>query len=305
MYRLYLAGGPDSLRLPRASAFLVVTVALAAQFSVLPAHTQRTDWLSMPLAAAGALGVALFATRWLGSRRGLLAGIVTASSLWAFGCPGPAGSDRLAAVVAWAALAAFAAANVPGRLAFDGRRRTVAAFWIALAATSATSGNVGACYVLMTLGLYLLALQDRKGLRFLLNPWGLAVIALVSAGREISVRFVPDLAVSAAPAGTTSLSPLVLAGWLLVAALPWVPLALPAAVRGLGAGYWLAPFWRLLLCWTAAPALLWATGLFRHTPHLAILLPPLAILSATGLDDVLGWIRRHAAIKPLSGQATP
>jgi len=313
VYRLYLAGGLDSLRLPWSAGLLILGLALAARYSCLPPHPGVADWAGLPVTAVGALLVAVFATRWLGSRQGLLVGIIVATSLWACGGPGPTAADRLGSIAVWAALATFAVANVPGRLTPDGRLRASACFWIALATTIVLAGAPGACYVLVACGLYLLASQDSKGLRFLLNPWGLAFIAVVVAGCLVAVRLgglsaSPALAGCAwaiPPAATEPSSLTTLAGWLLVAALPWAPLGLLAAVVGIREGYYFTAFWRLLVCWALGPAVLLAAGLYRQTPHLTVLLPPVAVLSAIGLDDVLCWLRRRAALRRTCARATP
>lgn len=313
VYRLYLAGGLDSLRLPWSAGLLILGLSLVARYSCLPRHSDLADWAGLPVTAVGALLVAVFATRWLGSRQGLLVGIIMATSLWACGGPGPTAADRLGSIAVWAAMATFAVANVPGRVTPDDRHRASALFWIALGVTILLAGATGTCFVLAACGLYLLASQDSKGLRFLLNPWGLAFIAVVVAGCLGAVSL-GGLSASPALAGcawalssaaTEPASLMALARALLVAALPWAPLGLLAALVGIREGYYFTAFWRLLVCWAVGPAVLLAAGLYRQTPHLTVLLPPLAILSAIGLDNVLCWLRRRAALRRTCARATP
>jgi hypothetical protein len=303
IYRWYLAGGPQALRLSSSGAGVVFGLGLVARLAGL-AGTGRgvADGVDVLAAAGGAVFVAVFTARWLGARKGLLAGIGIAVSLWTFRDCGPV--ERLATESMWVGLAAFALGNVPGRLDPLQRRWVRAFFWAALAASLVLSGAVGPCYVLTICGLYLLAAQDSRGARFLLDWRGLAFFAAVIACLATARHFgLPSLN----PAEARTLQRLSLGG--LVTTLvemgrPWIPLAVPGLFLLLWGGHYFMPIWRLLTCWALLPIGLLGVGLFRAEAHLAAVLPPLAVLAAVGLDDGLHRLRRLGWIKRRWGRAT-
>lgn len=309
IYRLYLAGGPESLHLPWAGASVVFGLGLIAGFSgLVGAAPSRAAMAEVPLAAAGALIVAAFAARWFGARRGLLAGIGIATSMWTFTVCGSGPLGRLSDVLLWGGLSAFALANVPGRLQPVDRPWVRVLFWASLGAALVFTGAVGPCYMFTVCGLYLLAAQDRKGVRFLFDWRGLAsfaaVMACLATAQYFGWRPAQASALENPAGGLEGQSPVGLIASLAVAGLPWMPLAVPGLVLVLRQGYYFAPLWRFLACWTLVPTGLLAAGLFRATAHLPALLPPLAVLAAVGFDDGLHRLRRLGWLKRRSVRAT-
>jgi hypothetical protein len=299
LYRCYLAGGAPSFRLPASGAWAVFAVGLLVRLLGLSAaRPDVRQWLDLPLAAAAAVLVAAFMAHWLGTRRGLLAGLAVALSPWSFQAAPLL--DRLAVETLWIGVAAFALANVPGRLPRVDACWVRPVFWTALAASWAVTGFVGPCYLLTICSLYLIAAQDSRGGRFLLDVRGLAFLALVIAALVTARHFgfaawLPDTV-----AGLEGPTLNTLVQTLAVACLPWLPLALPGLAIVLREGHCFLPFWRLLACWAVVPSVLVVGGLFRAQSHLDVLLPPLALLAALGVDDGwhrlrrLGWVRRRA-----------
>jgi hypothetical protein len=303
LYRWYLAGGPQSLRISWSGAGLVFGLGLLARVagSAGTGH-DRVEALAAVLAAAGAVAVAAFTARWVGARKGLLAGFAIAVSLWTLGDSAPLA--RLSVESIWVALAAFALGNVPGRLGPLRRPWVPVLFWAALAVSTALTGVVGPCYVLVASALYLIATQDSRGVRFLLHVRGIvfmaAVIACLLAARHIGFSLQPPLA----QGDLTSVSLATLATTLLMASLPWSPLALPGLVLVVREGHCFLPFWRLLACWVIVPIGLAGTGLYWSNACLAAVLPPLAVLAAMAADDGLHRLRRLSWFKRRPVRAT-
>jgi hypothetical protein len=295
IYRSYLAGGPEAFRLTPHGAGVVLTLALAGHLLAAGIPVTAAQAADLLLAIAGPLLVATVAARWLGSRRGLLTGVALAASHWCFQVSGSGPLDRLLDLSIWVGLAAFAVANIPGRLDVLDRPWTRCVFWAALAATCALTGGVGPVYLLSILSLYLVASQDSRGARFLRDGHGLLFIAAV-IGCLATIRHAhpPAIEGPTAPLGELVAKPL-------LAGLPWTPLALWGLFLVFREGYCFVPFWRLLACWAVAPIGLLLVGLFRDTAHLSVILPALAVLAAVGFDDLLyrvrraGWFTRRPA----------
>lgn len=299
LYRWYLAGGLPSLRLSRSAAGVVFVVGMLA--GMAGAGHSRADAIDAILAAAGAVAVAAFTARWLGTRKGLMAGVGIAVSLWTLGH-----SDlfvRISVESIWVALAAFALGNVPGRLGPVQRPWVPTLFWAALAVAMALTGVVGPCYVLTICGLYLIATQDSRGVRFLLHVRGLSflgvVIACLVVARHFGFSFQNIIAAHASPQPSLGK----LAAAILLSGLPWIPLALPGLVLVVREGHCFLPFWRLLACWTLVPVALVGAGLFWSNACLAVLLPPLVALAAVAFDAGLHRVRRLGWVKRRPAQA--
>lgn len=293
IYRSYLAGGPEAFRLTRHSSLVVVGLSLLiAVLGMTWQPIAAAQVASLGSVAAGALVVACIAARWLGARRGLLAGLAMGASQWSLQATGGDPLDRLLDLSIWVGLAAFALANVPGRLAVVDRPWTRAGFWVALAATCSLTGGVGPAYLLTICILYLMVAQDTRGLRFLLDVRGLAFIAAVIGCLVTFRHFSPALVEAAtAPAlGELLVGPA-------MAGLPWTPLALLGLFVVFREGYCFLPFWQLLGAWALAPVGLLAVGLFWPSPHLSAMLPPLAVLAAVGFDEGLHRLRRLGSLR--------
>lgn len=273
-------------------------VALGTKFGAAVTLGRSEELFEVPIVAIGALVAAGFVARWLGTRRGLLTGMGLAASLWAAGA---GGLERLSDVCVWAGIAAFGLAHVPGSMKRVDRPWIHMVFWGAAGASLALSGAVGPTYLFTVCGIYLLAAQDRNGLRFLFDWHGVASFLAVMAGLAVAQHFGlhadPNL-------GKPEQTFAALARSLVIAGLPWIPLAVVGLLVVLRQGYVFAPVWRLLACWLVIPAGLLALGLFRGSAHVATMLPALAVLAAVGLDDLVHRVRRRGWLSRWPRRAT-
>ena len=126
----FLAGGPEQLRLGPASAALLIGCGALVQAvsGWIFGEVAQDGWLIWSESAAaticGALLTAMLATRWLGRRRGLAAGLMQLTCLYTLGLsqtPKIVGS--LITLLFTAAMVIFARANIFGRLPEDARPR--------------------------------------------------------------------------------------------------------------------------------------------------------------------------------------
>ncbi len=168
LFPRFLAGGPEQLRLAPASVAIMVgcgALLQVASSGILGRQTQD-GWpvLSESAAAtiAGALLTAALATRWLGRPLGLAAGLLQLSCLYTLGLPAePNALGSFVTVLAMAAMAIFARANVPGRLPVDAGLRMQVFFYGCAAGLLLLSGGwVALAGVLLACLIYLLLNQD-------------------------------------------------------------------------------------------------------------------------------------------------
>jgi len=299
VYKRFLTGGPESLRLsPKAVALVAGCGAALLAIRLAGWMTCSTSGLGGQLTAAvaaivTALLVAGLAGRWLGNQLGLLAGLVQLSGLHVLGGFAAAAEAISGAAVA-SAMGAFALANVPGRLP-PGRKPWVAwAFYAGSGVSLLAAGPIGPATILAGCLLFLLANQDARGLRFFASPTAAGLFVLV----------VLAWLLGEAPAGPTawqgdwlrlssrSASPLAWRVFLEPALLilPWTPLVVLAVVVGFRGGHYATPIWRFLGCWVLGSI---GVGLLGDVPYTAATLPPLAIIGAAGLWQSLAWCRRR------------
>jgi hypothetical protein len=246
--------------------------------------------------------VAALAARWLGSRAGLLAGLVqmTAASL----LPGPAAlPDALFCLVFSVALGAFLVAQVPGSPPLADRPALRILFFVAAVIACMLAGPVSMALIFAVCVCYLALSQDRRGSQFLYDRVGLGIFGLVAVAWLITVRWVGwssaglvDWACFQTLAGRNGLGAAAPAWGMAALRLSvFAPLALPAICSGLRNGHYATPFWRFLACWSLGPLVLLTVGRFRFDLHIGALLPPLAIVSAVGLESLLrsAWRSRR------------
>jgi len=291
VYRRLLAGGTESLRLGRAGLLALtlggVTLPAIGGLLVLPGGTVATP--AFLATAVGSLVCSLLlawvASRWLGGRLGVLAGLICSTSL---GLLGGQIHTWLAAAVC-AAIGAFAAAHVPGRLPTATRGAMRWAFHAAVGLVLLAFGWQAAIVIVTVCLVSVLIGQNTRSVRLLLHPVGLGLLAAAIIG-----RFALDaglgmsawsLHAAVAPARWTTLAPGVL---------PWLPFAALAAGVGLLQGHHAAPFWRLVGCWIAAPIGLTVLGATGSEETLTAVMPPVCVLSAAGLGLVISRIGRVA-----------
>jgi 4-amino-4-deoxy-L-arabinose transferase-like glycosyltransferase len=275
--------------------------AVGLAMSVFGDHSWVVRLPSAVMGIAMALLVAAMATRWLGNRIGLLAGLVYLSSVGVLVDGRAGGPDALLALTVAAAVAAFGLGNAGGRRPL---RREAWIAWVFYGATGVSfllTGPVGPIFILGICILYLYLAEDPQGLRFFVCPAGIAIFVLLAVAWPATIWIVR-------PAGWDGHWQF-LCGWfgarpwaevsaarllpdLALLALPWTPFVLVAGLGGLWQGHTATPAWRLFGSWAAAPLGLMAAGLFREQPPLCILLPPVVVMAATGVTETMRWARR-------------
>jgi hypothetical protein len=301
IYRRFLAGGMERFRLARASLVLLLAHATILLLAVPLVGTGRDChirplWLGLVLAATlQAVLLAALAARWLGNRAGLLAGLLqlTAACL----LPGPAAlPDALFCLTFSVAMGAFMVAQVPGRAALADRPPLRWIFFSAAAIACILAGAASVALILAACVCQWLASQDRRGTRYLRDPIGLGIFGLTTVAWFVAAWWANrpttgllDWGFFAAAAGHTAAT----WGTATVRLAAFAPLALPALAIGLRNGHYATPFWRVLACWSLGPLALLPLGLFRMDVQFGALLPPLAIVSAVGLEGLLRRVRRR------------
>jgi len=308
VYRQFLAGGTDRLRLTRASLALLLAAAVLLSLAAplicagIGWH-MRPLWLGLVLVATlQAVLVAALAARWLGNRAGLLAGLLQLTTACLL--PSPAAlPDALFCLVFSVAMGIVMVAQVSGRAPLVDRPPLGRLFSLVAAIACVLAGPASLILILAVCACQIVASQDRHGLRFFRDPIGLGVFGLVTVAWLVTAWWanrpctaVVDWGFFSVPAGGTDLGR---------AASTWgraalrlallAPLALPAVCNGLRNGHYATPCWRFLACWCLAPLALLPLGQFHCDLHFGALLPPLAITAAVGLESLLRRARRSLA----------
>jgi hypothetical protein len=299
VYRCFLAGGPEVLRLSTPGAWLIIGLGVltAAVSMVFTESRQPGLALSSGCAATiAALATAAVAARWLGGRAGVFAGCFYLLSGRILLETGSAGGHWFAAM-ATAAVGVFALGTVAGRLPPVAGRWPAVVFYGLVAAICIFIGSMAAGGVVLTCVAFAAIGQSGRGLRFLVDWRGLAVLTAVVAMAASTVWPQPQWpSVYIFSAGAW---PDLAAGFrhLLVVdipidLLPWGPLALVAIAVGIRQGHHTAPFGRLLTVWVASPLVLTPLGLLDRAMAAALVFTPLVILCGLGLCEVLSKTAR-------------
>ena len=312
VYRWFLGGGLDELRLSPSAAGLVVGYggALVALRLAVSSSATAAEWViaaaSLVAAIFVALLIAALSARWLGSRPAVLAALVYITSLEVLGAPGrPSMVGTLFCASVAAALGAFALANVPGRWPLRQEPWIAWAFYAAAGMSFAVAGPVGPAFVLAVCLLFLVTSQDPRGLRFFASFTGIAIFLLIAtaglpAARIAGVTCWDGSWVSLlGPLGGRSIAgqPFwTLMGEIPTRMMPWTPFVVLAVIGGLRQGHTSTPIWRFFACWTLGPLVLVAIGAARDPLLLGALLPPLAVIGAAGLLATLHWVRRRRGL---------
>lgn len=300
IYRRFLAGGEEQLRLARNSLALLLAygaILWLATPLVCSARTASARPLWLWLVAVATLQAALvaaLAARWLGNRAGLLAGLLQLTA----GCllPGAAAlCDALFCLAFSIAMGAFMVAQVPGRVALAEGPALRWIFFLTAAIAGVVGGPASLTLLVAVCVCQWIAGQDRRGLRYFRDPIGLGIFGLVTVTWLVTAGWagrpgtgLVDWGFSAGPGCGTAAT----WGTAAMRLALFVPLALPAMWSGLRNGHYAIPFWRFLVCWSLGPLVLLPLGHFRVDVHFGALLPPLAITAAVGLENLLRRVRR-------------
>jgi hypothetical protein len=301
VYRRFLAGGPETLRLSLPAAAVVVIgglipVGITGAASIFGGVPGSVSWWPSAVAATlTAWLLAALAARWLGSRLGALAGLVQLSTGHVLLPRWGTGADMLFCAAVLAAMGTFALANVPGRLPLVEHRWTRWGFYAATGLSFVWAGPIGPALIVTGCLLFLILCADGRGVRFFASPLGIAIFALMVAVRLAQPGDPPDVWVaSCSVEGETLGLPISLPEslcWLAWTGLPWTPLVVLTVAVGLRQGHYATPIWRFFGCWAAAALMVAAAGGFRDQAQLSPILPPLAVTSAAGLGGLLIWCR--------------
>jgi hypothetical protein len=287
----FLAGGPDQLRLSQSSLTLLLGCAVAVTALLEAAGLGHVGAWPVRLLGAGgdvvaAVMTAAIAARWLGNRLAVAAGVIQLTALWVLGLPLAAlWSDHWIVALTAVVMAAFAWANVSGRLPLAGNVPCAAAFYLGAGSMLIFCGWGELAAILFACLVYLLLNQDGRAFHFVSHPLGLGALAVLT-GCTIWLDW-------------SNPPPLVPAGWrplaaAAVAMLPWLPLGAAAVAVGCWRGHYATPFWQLVACWLLSPLAFAALGLLNERLTLAMTSAPLSILAAAGLDDTVAWCRAIA-----------
>ncbi|MBN2476475.1 MAG: hypothetical protein JXB62_17810 [Pirellulales bacterium] len=300
--RRFLAGGAEPLRLSWSAAAALAGggAALALIGHVLRASGDFgpavAQWPAIAASLVPALLLAGLTARWLGSRTGVLAGLLLIGSILLIPVPwGAIESLFCGAVIV--AMGAFALGNASGRLPLIDRRATRWTFYVAAASCFVLAGPIGPAAVFATIPLFLVLSTDARMLGFLADPVGIGILLLVGICRWASPAglheaWAPVAALSGEALGPP-IGPIEAVAALAVATLPWLPAVALAVVVGLHRGHYATPIWKLFASWLLGPLALLAWGPFRHGVYLGVLLPPLAAIGAVGLAGVFAACRRR------------
>lgn len=321
VYWHLLGGGPDALRLPARTQVALLAVggiglagiqALATPGLRFLPHGAATFVAASLAASVAAWALAVTASRWFGPRAGWSAGVI-ALLFAASGMLIAAPLDmHLVTLLATACLGSYAWGNVPGRLPVDQAPWLRRGFYLATTLAALVAGFGALVCVVLTVGLYLFLLQDRRGARFVADPvgWALAagVAAIALAGANLRGWYTDvqlevslwDAACGGARPGPVDLSgPGQLLGGLLVPSRLLFPLwaylviAPGVILWGLLQGHASAPIWRLMLCWLLGASAAWGLGMFSLERFAAVTSPVVALLTALALVALDRQLRRR------------
>jgi hypothetical protein len=298
VYRNMLSGGPARLRLSRRHLGLLLAggVTLAAILAIrCLVESGETAGLGLATAVGATLAAVLtgaIAARWLGGGTATLAGLIYLVGVAML----PDVINSPFSAIALTAIGSFALAAVPGRLPVDARWGVGLTFYVALGAAVAVAGPRGAGAILVTCVAVVLVSQNARVLRFFLHPWGVAVFAFSTLAWWLAKH--ADTTISFNGDWTTTVERLTFRPerWL-APTLVWtailfcIPFAVVALVMGLRQGHLSAPFWRYVGCWIVTPLGLAVLGILAPPVAVALLLPPLAIIAASGVAAC--WGGRH------------
>lgn len=298
-----VAGVPFTWRLPATSWM----IALAMELTGSDSETV----VRLPGVIAGvllALLVAALTARWFGNRAGLFAGLMQATTVATLQLARLAEGEIHLGLSVAAALVAFGCANIDspsGRM--TGRWLSVV-FYLATGWAFLIKALIGPAFIISAVGAYLLVSRDRRVLRFLLDPFGLAAFALcifpwsIAAYRvcpeylEMQIanhfgRFKGELGSQGSPWFYLGAVPLKV--------LPWTPLATMCCYKLWRQGKWREPIWLFGLCWIAPGLILLSASRFKSGHYPAPLLPPLLMAAAVQLVYMVQsrrWLERPVIV---------
>ncbi|HEY5311755.1 MAG TPA: glycosyltransferase family 39 protein [Pirellulales bacterium] len=283
--------------------------AIAAAMRLFGSESEFVVRLPSVLAAlVAALASALLAARWFGRTYGLLTGLLQLSSVHVLLQARLAESDTLLCAGVTIAMSVFGLAVVAGPRPRLEARWAPWLFYAALAFSALAKAGIGVAFVMLACLTYCALARDRRAVRFLIDPIGLAIFLAPTIGwlawamhRCPEVRDAMLLHHFGRFAGKQGHHEPALAYLYLVPMmlLPWSPLVglgLSKVLREKGAG---DPRWRFLACWFVPGMCLLAFSAYKSRHYPIPLLTPLTILATIGLVQYLTL--RYRARRPRLG----
>ncbi len=283
---------------------------IAAAMTLLGEDSELAVRLPSALAAIiTALLIAAMGARWFDSRVGLVAGLMQLSTWYVLQIARLAESDSLLVATVCGAMCSFALAQVDSPHGRRTDRWLPWAFYLAAGLAFLAKGLIGPVVIFSGCGLYLLLSWELKELRFFLDPIGSAIFG-------VCVLAWPIAAYVAFPAflddqlhhhfgrfrGAMNVEggrkPMLFYFYsILLVMLPWTPLVVLGACRGLRQRVWSHPWWRLAFCWIVPGLALLTASAWKHQHYSAPLLPPLSIVAALGFWQYLAWRHEGRGLK--------
>ncbi len=256
----------------------------------------QAEWIvRLPTAMAGAVAavlVAMLAARWFGSLIGVVAGLMHATVYYVlqFGRLAEADMPLVASVTATMLVFAMATVDSP-RGRFE-RRWTPWLFYACLGLAFQFKGLIGPIFVMGGCGLYAVITRDRAAWRILLNPIGIGIFALCSAGwlavvcithpaffadqiMEHFGRFRGELDGRKDPFYYFYQISLIL--------LPWTPFCLAGLVWALRKRELPAQLRAFVVCWIVPGLIVLSLSHFKSKHYPAPLMPPLLMIGAAAM----------------------
>jgi 4-amino-4-deoxy-L-arabinose transferase-like glycosyltransferase len=271
--------------------------AIAAAMTLLDSHAEFVVRLPSVLAALiAAVVAAMLAARWFGRSCGLLTGLLYLSSVHVLLQARLAEADTLLSAGVTIAMSLFGLAIVPGPRPRLEARWAPWLFYAALAWCALAKAGIGVAFVLLSCAAYCLLARDRRGVRFLLSPIGLALFFSASLGwLALAVWRCPlvwDIMVLhhfGRFSGQQGHHEPLFAYFYLVplVMLPWTPLVGMGLASVLRKGGAADPRWRFLACWFVPGMCLLIASAYKSRHYPIPLLVPLTILAAMGLMQYL------------------
>lgn len=267
---------------------------------------------SVIAALVSALVAASLAARWFGQKCGLLTGLLYLSSLHVLLQARLAEADTLLCAGVTVAMSVFALAVVPGPRPRLDARWTPWLFYAALAWSALAKAGIGVAFVISACAAYTALSRDRRALRFLLNPIGIALFGAAGLGwLALAVHRCPSVWDAMVLhhlgrfAGQQGHHEPIFAYLYLVPMmmLPWTPLVGFGLTSVLRAGGASDARWRLLACWFVPGMCLLAGSAYKSRHYPIPLLAPLTILAARGMIEYLAMRYRleRPRLKLLAG----
>jgi 4-amino-4-deoxy-L-arabinose transferase-like glycosyltransferase len=247
--------------------------------------------------------LAAAAARWFGPRAGLLAGLMEISCVHALAMGRLAEADMPLALSVAAAWYVFARAHVDSPRGIDRSRFLPYVFHGLVGLSFMIKWAMGPAFIVGGCLAYAAFTRERRALKFLFHPGGLAVAALLTvpwllAAYRQSPQIVTHFVMNHFDRFRGTMAPL--EPWYAYAylvpflVLPWTPYGILAVVRRARGSERFEPIWRFFLLWMLPGLVLITLSSFRSRNYAIPLVGPLVIASAVGFDE---YLRRRTTTK--------